>query len=143
MYVHVNQIRRHVQGEKCDWIPAGQEQPAIGLAQGVLQGAVADVSPVKKKILHPIVAAALAGMGDVSGQFYFPVGPFDPNQRVGQLAPKNRAIRSNGPSGTIGHRGVAVVGMVAANSNTCLSLCLSVKCTCGVASAIRVNASAT
>ena len=53
-------------GEKRDRIAAHHEQPAIGLAQGVLQGMVADVAAVEKQVLHAVIAAALAGMGHVA-----------------------------------------------------------------------------
>ena len=130
MDVHIDQLGRHLQHQEGDGKAADHQQAAIGFAQGVLQGPVADVPAVEKEILHPVVAAALAGMGHVAGQLHLVLDALDPNQVVGQLAAEERAIRSSQPSW-------------AASSNIGFSLCRKVKCTCGAARAMRMNASET
>ena len=48
MHIHVDQVRRHLDGQEGDGIAAHHQQPAIGLSQGVLQSMVADMSPVNR-----------------------------------------------------------------------------------------------
>ena len=86
MDVHVDHFGRHLHRQKGDRLAADHQQPAIGLAQGVLQRPVADVPAVEKEILHPVVAAALAGMGRIAGERHLVLDALDPNQVVGQLA---------------------------------------------------------
>ena len=86
MDVDVDQLGRHLEHEEGDGKAADHQEAAIGLAQRMLQGPVADVPPVEKEILHPVMAAALAGMGHVAGQLHLVLDALDPNQVVGQLA---------------------------------------------------------
>ena len=86
MNVHVDHLGRHLHRQEGDRLAADHHQPAIGLAQGVLQRPVADVPPVEKEILHPVVAAALAGMGRVAGERHLVLDALDPDQALGQFA---------------------------------------------------------
>ena len=73
MDVHIDQFGRHLHRQKRDRLTTDHQQSAIGLAQGVLQRPIADVPAVEEKILHPVVAAALAGVGDVAREPHRPV----------------------------------------------------------------------
>ena len=66
MDVHINLVGRHFQGEDRDREAADHEETSVRLAQRVLQRAVADRPSVEEKVLHPVVAAALARMGDIT-----------------------------------------------------------------------------
>ena len=95
MDVHVDEIRGHLDRQKRNRKTAREQQAPVRLAQSVLQRAVADMPTVEKQILHPIVRAALAGMGHVTGQTDVAVAALDPQQILGQPCPKKRAIRSS------------------------------------------------
>ena len=95
MDVHIDGLRRHFDLQHGHRISAGQQQPAIRFAQGMLQRPIADRAAVEKQILHLLIAAALRRIGDVAGQPHVAVAAFDPNQLLGQFRRRTAAaIRS-------------------------------------------------
>ncbi len=64
MHVDVDHLGRHVDPQKRDRIAPREQQPAIGLAQGVLQRAIANRAAVEKQILQAGVGPAVVGGGD-------------------------------------------------------------------------------
>jgi hypothetical protein len=68
MHVHVHGVGRQVDPQEGDRVATRKQQSSIGLAQRVLQRAVADVPAVEKQILHPRVRAAVAGVGHEAPQ---------------------------------------------------------------------------
>ena len=58
MHIDVDLIRRKLKSQKTHREATDHQQPAIGFAQCMLQGTVADMSSVEKQILHAIVAPA-------------------------------------------------------------------------------------
>jgi len=86
--IHVDQLGRHVEPQERDRVAPGHQQPAIGLAQGVLQRAVANETTVEQQILHPVVRPTVGRVGHVAGQSNVAIlrGAFDRDQAVGQIA---------------------------------------------------------
>ena len=53
MHVDVDQLGRHVEPQEANRLPAREQQAAVGLAERVLQRAVADRAAVEEQVLHP------------------------------------------------------------------------------------------
>ena len=129
MHVDVDQLGRHVEPQEADRLPAGEQQAAIGFAERVLQRAVADRPAVEKQVLHPAGGAAVHRIGDEAGERDAVARRF--RSRSGRRpAPGRRTRRSRWRTSSTGGR-----------SCTSRPLCVSVKWTCGWASASRVRAS--
>ena len=83
--VHVHLLRRQVEVEERHRHPADHEEPAIRLAQGVAERAVADIAAADEEVLPLAARSALRGVGDVSPEVDGVDLALDPEQGVGQL----------------------------------------------------------
>ncbi len=108
--VDVDHFGGHLQPQETDRLSADHQQPAVCLAQGVLQRSVADVSTVEEQVLHPVVAAADRRVTDVPGDADLAVVAVDRDQRAGDLV----AEEGFDPFGPAGGRGQVVDRFVAA-----------------------------
>ena len=108
MDIDVDRVRGHLHGQEGDGIAAHHQQPAIRLAEGMLERPVADVPAVQEEILHSVVAAALAGMGDIARKLDFALAALDPNQIVGQFPAEQRGnpLEPAGPGRSTGFQPV-------------------------------------
>ena len=85
MHVHIHQLRRHLEPQEANRLPAGEQQPAIRLAQRVLQRAVANRPAVEKQVLHPAGRPAVHRIGDEAAERHAVALAVDLDQIVGQL----------------------------------------------------------
>ena len=80
MDVDVDHFRRHIQAQKAQRIATDHDQSAVGFGQCVLQGAVADVAPIQKQILHSLVGSADRWVDHVATQRNIALCAVDGNQ---------------------------------------------------------------
>ena len=66
MDVHIDRLRRHLQAQEGDRKAAGEQEAAIGLAQGVLQRAIANEPPVEQQILRAVIGPAVLRIGAIA-----------------------------------------------------------------------------
>ncbi len=85
MDVDVDLIGRKLQKQKGDRISARHQQPAIRLAERVLQRAVLDEAAIEEQILALPRRTVFAGMANVTPQTGRVGLRFDPYQAVGQI----------------------------------------------------------
>ena len=71
--------------EEANRKPPGQQQSAIGFAQGVLQRAIANESAVEKQVLHPIVGPIVRRVGDMAKQPHVAVLALDGDEGRGHV----------------------------------------------------------
>ena len=90
MHVHIHQLRRHLQPQKTNRLPAREQQPAIRLAQRVLQRPIANRPAVEKQVLHPAGRPAVHRIGDVAAERHAVALAVNLDQIVGQLVAEKR-----------------------------------------------------
>ncbi len=85
MHVDVDLVGWHDELQKSDRVAACEQQSAIGLRQGVLQGSVADVAAVEEDVLMFVAAATVIRIGHIARDADRSVLALDPNQRLSNI----------------------------------------------------------
>ncbi len=90
MDVHVDHLGRDRQTHKAHRKAAYHQQPAIGFAEGMLQGTIADKTTIEEQVLHAIIAAADCRVAGETGDANLAIIALQRNQRIGNLPSKKR-----------------------------------------------------